>query len=294
MARRLLALNDELGRSLRAGQQFGPPKRSAGRRWADAALEAVAMRVAMGAGAVVAAAGVMLVMSVHRATRADSAAAPVSSLPPREGGAVHHYVGNRKCKMCHIKQYRSWKRTAKGRSWRALEAGGGQEARAGAGLDPLKDYTADGRCLGCHAVGHGEPGGYAVPAPGDRRAARLAADREGAGCESCHGPGSGYTEVMRDISKAKRAYSPDELYAAGLRRIEVADCDRCHRPDAVCAAPGGERRALTGSAEADSGLWDALVRSGAHEHFPPQSQRVGTTADGVGGEDGSAAQTENN
>ena len=75
------------------------------------------------------------------------------------------------------------------------------------GLDPQRDYTSEAACLTCHTVGFGQPGGYRIPPPNDKKANRFAATREGVGCEACHGPGGGFTQVMGDIYLKERPFS---------------------------------------------------------------------------------------
>lgn len=162
---------------------------------------------------------------------------------PRAGSSknVHQsayaYVGTKKCRMCHSLQYRSLQKTAKGRSWQALHPGQGRAIKRRAGLDVNKDYTADGRCLKCHSVGFGEPGGYTRPHPGDTQSERLAAAREGVGCESCHGPGSGFVKIMQHIYRNERPYDPAELRAVGRSPVGQDVCAKCHNASAVCMVP---------------------------------------------------------
>lgn len=114
------------------------------------------------------------------------------------------YVGVKKCKMCHMKQYKSWEQTKMAKSFDGLKPGVSAEAKTAAGLDPDKDYTTDASCLACHTI-NGK------------------ADLPGVGCESCHGAGSDYLKVMM----TNRDYTKAEIRAAGL--IEPKDtCTKCH------------------------------------------------------------------
>lgn len=148
------------------------------------------------------------------------------------------YLGSKRCRMCHLQWHDSWQQRPHARAWEDLKPGRGTEARLRAGLDPQRDYTAEARCLVCHTVGYGRPGGYAIPDPDDGRTVRAAAVREGVGCESCHGPGSGFVEVMRGIKRELREYRDEELHAAGLNRIGPGVCTRCHAEAAPCLEPG--------------------------------------------------------
>jgi len=119
------------------------------------------------------------------------------------GGKSVKYVGVKKCKMCHIKEYKSWKKTEMATSFENLKPGVKAEAKKKAGLDPQKDYTHDPKCLKCHTTGYGKPGGF----KSIEETPKLA----GVQCEECHGPGSEYRKVMRN-----RKFKMGEAKAAGL------------------------------------------------------------------------------
>ena len=78
------------------------------------------------------------------------------------GADEAEYVGSKKCKMCHAKQYKSWEGTTHASALDGLKPGERAEAKTKAGLDPEKDYTTDETCLGCHVLGFGKKGGYEV------------------------------------------------------------------------------------------------------------------------------------
>lgn len=175
------------------------------------------------------------------------------------------YVGTKKCRMCHTDQYESLRRTAKAYAWDALKPGYGVAVRQRAGLDVSKDYTREPRCLACHSVGFGEPGGYVVPDPNDLASVRFAAAREGVGCESCHGPGSGFIEVMREIVRTDRRYHVAELQAVGRQSVSKAVCLRCHNETAVCMNPvDGQGRPTGPKYSFDT---DSNDRTGYHDAF---------------------------
>ena len=144
------------------------------------------------------------------------------------------FVGMKKCRMCHTNQYDSLRATAKANAWDALKPGYGVEIKTRAGLDGKHDYTTDERCLRCDSVGYGLPGGYVIPDPTDPQSARYAKAREGVACESCHGPGSGFIPVMRDIIRNDRTYRVEEVLAAGRRTVTEATCRSCHNESAIC------------------------------------------------------------
>lgn len=140
----------------------------------------------------------------------------------------YEYLGDSKCKMCHIKEHRSWSKTKMGKAFETLKPGVKAEEKKAHGLDPDKDYSTDESCLPCHTQGYGHKGGYAVPDPNDKAAVKAASKLEGVGCESCHGPGSAYIEIFQDIMKSKRKYKVEELHAAGLTKINESTCTECH------------------------------------------------------------------
>ena len=185
---------------------------------------------------------------------------------------VYEYVGTKKCRMCHTPQYESWSASPKARSWEALKPGNSDDVKKRAGLDVHHDYTTEHQCLRCHSVGFGRPGGYVVPAPTDAKGQRMAAQREGTGCESCHGPGSGYIQVMRNILRNHRQYDPSEVRAAGRQAVTRATCQSCHNSDAICMTG-----ATTGSQGTVDDAWlhvDVGDRHGFHERFPLEFRKA--------------------
>ncbi len=128
------------------------------------------------------------------------------------------YIGVKKCKMCHMKQYKSWKETGMARSFDTLKPGTYAEEKKKAGLDPNKDYTTDPNCLKCHTTGYGKPGGF--------KSMDATPGLAGVQCEVCHGPGSKYITVMKKNRKYKRA----EIKAAGLviPSEDEKGCLECH------------------------------------------------------------------
>ncbi len=205
----------------------------------------------------IATAGMFVILVVTSGAAIVGAADRHTSVP-RDGVVIHRadatakYVGTKKCRMCHGDHYRSWLSSPHGPlggergsavpgrtvaphgAWNLLKPGVDAEAKRRAGLGVEVDYTTDGRCLTCHAVGFGQRGGYAVPGEGDNRSERRANARQGVGCEMCHGPGGDYTVVMSDIKRERRMYEVDELHAAGLNSGTVAVCASCHQADAPC------------------------------------------------------------
>ncbi len=142
--------------------------------------------------------------------------------------AKYTYVGSKACKKCHIKQYKSWAKTRMAKALEILKPGHSKEIKEKFKLDPAKDYSTDKTCLKCHTTGYGEAGGYAIPDAKDKAAVKKAKALQGVGCESCHGPGSEYIKVFKEILKSKRKYKQDELYKVGLKKMGEEVCLKCH------------------------------------------------------------------
>jgi hypothetical protein len=128
------------------------------------------------------------------------------------------YAGVKKCKTCHLKQYKSWAETNMATSFENLESGVKAEAKSKAGLDPQKDYTHDTGCLKCHTTGYGRPGGF-VSIEDTPHLANVQ-------CEGCHGPGSEYSKLMKKNKKFPLA----DAKAAGLiiPSEDKEGCLGCH------------------------------------------------------------------
>lgn len=137
------------------------------------------------------------------------------------------YVGAKKCKACHMKQYKSWKKTTMATSFENLKPGVKAEEKKKAGIDPEKDYTHDADCLRCHTTGYGKEGGFTSI----EETPKLA----GVQCEECHGPGSEYSKYMKKNQKKWKTdgYTTDELKALGLiiPSEDEKGCMVCHGGD---------------------------------------------------------------
>ncbi len=214
----------------------------------------------------------LLAMGGRTAAGGDRTGAAMSSPSP-----THEFVGTKKCRMCHSEQYASWLKSPHAPSgtpgaWDLLKPGASSEKKRRAGLAVDADYTGDDRCLGCHSVGVGRPGGYAVPDPDHGRSQRAAAARRGVGCEACHGPGGGFVQVMRDIRKERRPYHPEELHSAGLRPVTQGVCASCHSDEAPCAPAPAARS--PGSESAAQSRTDPADRRNFHQAFPMQFRKT--------------------
>ncbi len=170
-------------------------------------------------------------------------------------GPTYAYVGSKKCKKCHLKQYKSLEATKMGKAFDILKPGQRKEKKEQFKLDVDKDYTQDKTCIKCHTTGFGHEGGYAIPDPSDKKAVYLAKNLESVGCEMCHGPGSEYIKVFDEILKSKRKYKVEELYKVGLRKVDEAMCKTCHNEESPSINPG------------DSFDYEEKKDEGTHEHI---------------------------
>ena len=148
------------------------------------------------------------------------------------------YIGVKKCKSCHFKQWNSWRKTKMAKAFDSLKPGVKSEEKTKLKFDPNKDYTKDATCLVCHVSGFGMPGGYVVAADGDAEALKQAKDNAGVTCEGCHGPGSKSIEIQEDIKENKRPYKFAELRAVGFHRAGVRACRSCHNASDPGKEPG--------------------------------------------------------
>ncbi len=186
-----------------------------------------------------------------------AAVLPAALATTADGEATKYaYVGSSKCKMCHIKQHKSWKKTKMGLAFDTLKPGAVADVKKAHGLDPNKDYTTDETCLKCHTTGLGHEGGYFIPDASDKKAVRKAKKLQGVGCESCHGPGSEYVKLHTELLKTKRKYKIEEMYAAGMVKVDASTCVTCHNEQSPTIAKG------------DAFDYEAKKNEGTHERIP--------------------------
>ena len=109
------------------------------------------------------------------------------------GAQTPEYTGFRVCAKCHFDQGDAWRTTSHAKAFESLKPNIKVSAKAKAGLDPAKDYTADQNCVGCHVTGLGEKGGYRPGMnPDDAKVV------SGVTCEACHGAGGSYRQMHAD------------------------------------------------------------------------------------------------
>ena len=157
------------------------------------------------------------------------------------------YVGVKKCKVCHLKQYKSWLQTKMATSFENLKPGMKEEAKMKAGLDPRKDYTQDASCVRCHTTGYGKGGFVSM---------EKTPDLINVQCESCHGPGGDFRVIMKKNKEFKLA----DVKQAGLiiPSEDEKGCLVCHGND----SPFNEKLDPKYRFEFKERL------KNTHEHFP--------------------------
>jgi len=153
--------------------------------------------------------------------------------PASFAAADFDYVGAKKCRPCHLKEFNSWSKTRMAKAFSLLEPGAATDAKAKAKLDPKKDYTTDAKCLPCHTTGYGKPGGFVSISKTPEMA--------GIGCEACHGPGGTYTK-KEHMSLQNKEYKKAALVAVGLvDEVKKEQCVSCHNADSAATVVVGTR-----------------------------------------------------
>jgi hypothetical protein len=132
------------------------------------------------------------------------------------------FSGNTGCK-CHKQEMDEWAAGPHGNAMDPLTASKRSKAQNNAmrtaKLDYKKDYGKDDKCLKCHTVGYGKPGGY-----DDEKSP---ADLRGVGCEMCHGAGSEYRNLHKEKEETftrTEAKAMGALYGSQDEKV----CRECH------------------------------------------------------------------
>ena len=115
--------------------------------------------------------------------------------PPKEA----QYVGVKKCRLCHLKEHKSWKKTKHASNFEVL----------------IGAERSNPDCVRCHTTGFGKPGGFVSEekTPG----------MENVSCESCHGPGSEHVKAAKS--------APDSgAWEKKINKTPQNACVQCHNP----------------------------------------------------------------
>jgi len=123
------------------------------------------------------------------------------------------YVGDAKCKMCHMKQHKAWSATKHAKAWEGLTKGDpkkGADMAAALKVEIKGSADKTDGCVSCHVTGFQLAGGY------PQADAVKAAAVSNVTCESCHGPGS--LHVAAPMAKKK------EFIAKATESM----CKQCH------------------------------------------------------------------
>ena len=118
------------------------------------------------------------------------------------------YVGDRKCKKCHLKMHKDWELREHAKAFQSLKA------------EDLgrTDETTKKACVACHATGFGKPSGFTAP---DKTP-----DLANVGCEACHGPGSIHAAREKTENQKLKESNGD----LRILRADAAACIACHNP----------------------------------------------------------------
>lgn len=115
--------------------------------------------------------------------------------PPEDA----QYIGTAKCRMCHLKEYKTWQKTKHAENFSVLQG----------------DEQKNPDCLKCHTTGYGKPGGFV--------SVEETPKLTDTGCESCHGPGSAHADAAKD--------APDEGdWEKKINKVPQNVCIDCHNP----------------------------------------------------------------
>ncbi|MDP2809241.1 MAG: cytochrome c family protein [Rhodocyclaceae bacterium] len=184
--------------------------------------------------------------------------------------AASEYVGVKICTKCHDVQGESWAGTSHAKAFDSLKPGTKKEEKTKAKLDPAKDYTKDKDCVGCHSTGFGQPGGFAAGAePGGAKALGSV------GCESCHGPGSGYRDehgkAEKTLKKTEKSTPRKMLVGMGQNFDYEKACAACHMnyqgsPHKAAKAPFTPFTPAV-DAKYKFEFNKAVMTKGLHEHY---------------------------
>jgi hypothetical protein len=134
--------------------------------------------------------------SINEYNRAQAEAAnpfaTQGTTAPPAPAATATYTGSERCQPCHEAEFATWSKSSHARAFDIL-------------VNNKQDYNP--KCVGCHVVGYGRPGGF-LNASSTPRLIHV-------GCESCHGPSSRHPETV----------------GAGYGATTTDACRTCHTPE---------------------------------------------------------------
>jgi hypothetical protein len=146
----------------------------------------------------------------------------------------YSYMGVDNCKMCHKKaekgnQFGVWSESTHATAFETLKGEEAAKVAAEAGIEGSPAEAAE--CLACHVTGWGKDKGYEILSaefvenPDNARAVKKNNSKANVGCESCHGPGSGYKSksTMEGIRNGEI-----EAASVGLWAPNAEVCTTCH------------------------------------------------------------------
>jgi hypothetical protein len=140
-------------------------------------------------------------------------------------GNEAHYVGPKKCKICHDRkdntsQYQVWQSSGHAKAFATLATDKAMELAAKAGIKGNPQQAKE--CLECHVTGYGLDSSLFEESY---------IREEGVQCESCHGPGSKY-KLASIMSTSKYISQRDTQHQmaldAGLVIPDEKTCIKCH------------------------------------------------------------------
>jgi hypothetical protein len=179
----------------------------------------------------------------------------------------HGYVGAKKCATCHKSdavgnQYDKWLRTPHAKSLLRLQTADAVSIAKNFGIE---NPAENNRCLQCHTTAKGKH--------------EICRD-EGVGCESCHGPGSEFSECANhvDLIDRKSAY----IRAIGLGMYPILGskgikarekvCVSCHNDQRLCYPSDSKeiyRQGISLQVISDLKKGDLIIK---HSLIPPFPQ----------------------
>jgi hypothetical protein len=157
-------------------------------------------------------------LAVFAVVAAFASSGFLGALAEEPEAGTFEYVGVKKCKTCHRKpeqgeQHGIWLKSAHAKAFETLAS---EEALAEAKKAGIENPQTSPDCLKCHATA------YAVM---DDLANQKITMEEGVSCESCHGPGSGFSKKS---VKKKVASGEVERASVGLLEVTEDTCTKCH------------------------------------------------------------------